>query len=158
MVQSHTIDVLLADVYRSYDYTGFKVWQFVRGLTAPTFLLTTGMVFVYLLRSTTAPLRHNPRVVKGIRRSLLLFVIGYLLHFPASSLSDILAAPPESWRTFWAVDVLQLIGIGLLLLLFSVWLSEKLGGKDRIVFGIASLVFFVGAPFAERVNWNALLY
>ena len=157
MVLSHTIDVLLADPYRSYDYTGFKVWQFVRGLTAPTFLLTTGMVFVHLLRSTTAPLRHNPRLVKGIRRSLLLLAIGYLLHFPASSISGIFTVPPESWRTFWAVDVLQLIGIGLLLLLFGAWMSEKSGGKDYAVFGAGSLVFFVCTPAIERVNWNALL-
>ncbi len=82
MAQGHTIDLLLADEYPSDGYLSFRLWQFVRGVTAPIFLLTTGAVFIYLLQSTAGPLRDNPRVAKGIKRALLLLARGYLLRFP----------------------------------------------------------------------------
>src|SRR5262245_45767616 len=85
MVEGHTVDVLLLNEYRSYEYSGFKLWQFTRGMTAPMFLLTAGTVFVYLLRSTALPFRNNPRVTKGAKRGLLLFALGYLLRFPSPS-------------------------------------------------------------------------
>ena len=108
MVEGHTIDVLLFDEYRSYDYPGFKLWQFTRGMTAPIFLLTAGTVFIYLLRSTALPFRDNPRVAKGVKRALLLFALGYLLRFPSPSIIGVFSAPDEQWRAFWTVDVVPL--------------------------------------------------
>jgi uncharacterized membrane protein len=154
MVMGHTIDALLLNEYRSYDYLGFKLWQFARGMTAPIFLLTAGTVFVYLLRSITLPLRDNPRVAKGVKRSLLLFAFGYLLRFPSSSIISVFSAPAEQWRAFWTVDALQLIGVGMLLLLFLAFLSEKLRLNDLAVFGAGGLFFFASAPFCERIIWN----
>jgi uncharacterized membrane protein len=153
MMEGHTIDVLLLDEYRSYDYPGFKLWQFTRGLTAPIFLLTVGTVFVYLLRSTALPFRDNPRVAKGVKRALLLFALGYLLRFPSPSVIGVFSAPDEQWRAFWTVDVLQLIGMGILLLLFGAFLSEKLRLNELAVFGCGCLFFFAFAPF----GWNEWL-
>ena len=65
MVEGHTIDVLLLNEYRSYDYLGFRLWQFTRGMTAPIFLLTAGTVFIYLLRSTALPFRDRVTVPRG---------------------------------------------------------------------------------------------
>jgi len=157
MVQGHTIDLLLATEYRSDDYLSFRLWQFVRGVTAPIFLLTTGAVFIYLLRSTAAPLRRNPRLAKGIKRALLLFALGYLLRFPSSSITGVFAVPAEYWPAFRVVDVLQLIGAGLLLLLFGAFLAERFKVSDYAVFAGAGLFFFVCAPFCEQVNWNEWL-
>jgi len=95
MVEGHTVDVLLLDEYRNYEYLGFKLWRFLRGLTAPIFLLTAGAVYVYLLRSTDLPFRDNPRVAKGVRRALLLFALGYLLRFPSSTIIGVFSAPDE---------------------------------------------------------------
>jgi uncharacterized membrane protein len=157
MVVGHTIDALLLDEYRSYDYLGFKLWQFARGMTAPIFLLTAGTVFVYLLRSTALPLRDNPRVAKGVKRSLLLFACGYLLRFPSSSFVGAFSMPIEQWRSFWIVDVLQLIGMGLLLLLSGAFLSEKLRLNNLALYGAGGAVFFVCAPFCEKIVWNEYL-
>jgi uncharacterized membrane protein len=157
MVEGHTIDVLLLNEYRSNDYLGFKLWQFTRGMTAPIFLLTAGTVFVYLLRSTALPFRDNPRVAKGVKRALLLFALGYLLRFPSPSIIGIFSAPDEQWRAFWTVDALQSIGMGLLLLLFGTFLSEKLRLNDIAVFGCGGLFFFACAPFCEQIGWNEWL-
>jgi len=154
MVEGHTIDVLLLDEYRSNNYLGFRLWQFTRGMTAPIFLLTSGTVFIYLLRSTTMPFRDNPRVAKGVKRALLLFALGYLLRFPSPSIIGVFSAPDEQWRALWVVDALQLIGMGVLLLLFGAFLSEKLRLNDLAVFGCGGLFFFVCTPFFEQIDWN----
>jgi uncharacterized membrane protein len=157
MVEGHTIDVLLLDEYRSYDYPGFKLWQFTRGLTAPIFLLTVGTVFVYILQSTALPFRDNPRVAKGVKRALVLFALGYLLRFPSPSIIGVFSAPVEQWRAFWTVDALQSIGMGILLLLLGAFLSEKLRLNDLAVFGCGGLFFFVCAPFFEQIDWSRWL-
>jgi uncharacterized membrane protein len=158
MVQGHTIDVLLADEYRSDDYWSFTLWQFERGLTAPIFLLTSGTVFIYLLRSIALPLYANPRVIKGIRRSLLLIALGYLLRLPSSSIIGIFSTPAEYWHAFWIVDVLQLIGVGLLLLLVGAFLSGKFKLNDYAVFGCGGFFFFLCSVFCEQVNWSEWLF
>jgi uncharacterized membrane protein len=157
MVEGHTIDVLLLDEYRSNDYLGFEIWQFTRGMTAPIFMLTAGTVFTYLLRSTALPFHDNPRVAIGVKRALLLLAFGYLLRFPSSSFIGLFSAPAEQWRVFWIVDALQLIGIGIFLLLFGTFLSEKLRLNDLVVFGCVGLSFFACAPFFEQTVWNERL-
>jgi uncharacterized membrane protein len=157
MVEGHTIDVLLSNEYRSNDYLGFKLWQFTRGVTAPIFLLTAGTVFIYLLRAPALPFRDNPRGAKGVKRALLLFALGYLLRFPSPSIIGVFSAPDEQWRAFWIVDALQLIGMGILLLLFGAFLSEKLRLNDLAVFGCGGLFFFVCAPFFEQIDWSGWL-
>jgi uncharacterized membrane protein len=157
MVEGHTIDALLLNEYRSYDYLGFKIWQFARGMTAPIFLLTAGTVFIYLLRSTDLPFRDNPRVAKGVKRALLLLAAGYLLRFPSTSITGIFSASDEQLRAFWTVDALQSIGVGILLLLLAAFLSEKLRLNDFAIFLGGGLFFFVCAPFCELINWNEWL-
>ncbi|MBO0726218.1 MAG: DUF1624 domain-containing protein, partial [Blastocatellia bacterium] len=154
MIEGHTIDALLRDEYRSYDYLGFKLWQFARGMTAPIFLLTAGTVFIYLLRSTDLPFRENPRVVKGVKRALLLLAFGYLLRFPSTSIIGVFSASDEQLRAFWTIDALQAIGMGILLLLFGAYLSEKLMLNDLSVFMSGAIFFFICAPFCELINWN----
>jgi uncharacterized membrane protein len=157
MVQGHTIDVLLADEYRSNDYLCFTLWQFERGLTAPIFLLTSGTIFIYLLRSIALPLYANPWAIKGIRRSLLLMALGYLLRLPSSSIIGLFSTPAEYWPAFWTVDILQLIGVGLLLLLFGAYLSEKFRLNDYAVFGCGGFFFFLYSIFCEQISWTEWL-
>jgi uncharacterized membrane protein len=157
MAQGHTIDALLANQYRSYDYWGFTLWQFERGLTAPAFLLIAGTAFVYLLRTNAAPFRDNPRVLKGVKRAALLITIGYLMRLPASTVPELFSVTSDQWRVFWTVDVLQLIGMSLLAILALAFLSEKLKLSDIAVFACVGAFFFIGAPFTERLPWGEWL-
>ena len=79
------------------------------------------------------------------------------MRFPSPSIIGVFSAPDEQWRAFWIVDVLQLIGVGILLLLFGAFLSEKLRLNDLAVFGCGGLFFFACAPFCEWISWNEWL-
>lgn len=157
MVQGHTINVLLANHFRNEEYVFYAVWHFMRGMTAPVFMFTAGTVFTYLFRSVHKRFGKNPRVIKGLRRGLLLLGLGYLLRYPTWTIFDFSEVTADNLRIFFAVDVLQLIGFSLFLLLLVLYLSEKSGLSDILIFSAsAALIFFV-SPFIEKINWSLLL-
>lgn len=154
MVQGHTVDVLLSNDYRSFDSILFSIWFFMRGMTAPIFLFTSGTVFTYLLRLAKEPFLKNHRVKKGVFRFLLLVGLGYLLRYPTATVVVFTNVTPEQWITFFTVDVLHLIGFGILFILLFAFISEKVGNKDTLVFSLGALFFFGLWPFAAQVNWT----
>ena len=157
MVQGHTVDVLLANDYRNMDSPIFNFWFFMRGMTAPIFLFTAGTVFTYLLRLVNEPFKTNPRVKKGIKRFLLLIFLGYLLRYPTPTLIDFSNVTPEEWKTFYAVDVLHLIGFGILFLMISAYIAERFKLSDYKVFSISALIFFgLYQPFS-LINWQKIV-
>ncbi len=157
MVQGHTVDVLLAPEYRVEQYPAYFIWNFMRGMTAPIFMFTAGAVFTYLFRLVDEPFKYNPRVKKGFFRFLLLVFIGYLLRYPTFTIFDFSEVTADRLNIFFAVDVLQLIGFGILFVLVSAYISEKLRLSDTIVFSAISLFFFIATPFIIKVNWTEIL-
>lgn len=114
MLQGHFIDVTLADAYRHSGLHTF--WQHFRGLAAPMFFASTGLIFVYLLSGNTGPsFLSLPRVRKGFLRSLELFFWGYLLQINLLRLPDYFRDGPDHW--LGAFHVLQCIATGILLLI-----------------------------------------
>jgi uncharacterized membrane protein len=154
MVQGHTVDVLLSNDYRNLDSFFFSVWFFMRGMTAPIFLFTSGTVFTYLLRLAKEPFLKNPRVKKGVFRFFLLVFLGYIIRFPSFNIFDFSEVTPLQWSIFFAVDVLQLIGFGILFILIFAFISEKIGGKDNLVFSSAAIFFFALWPLAAQIPWS----
>lgn len=157
MVQGHTVDVLLSPTHRTMDSPFFAVWLFMRGMTAPIFMFTAGTVFTYLFRLADQPFKTNPRVKKGVKRFLLLVGLGYLLRYPTASLFNFSTVTDQSWQTFIQVDVLHLIGFGVLSLVISAYIAEKAKLPDYIVFGLIGLSFFILYPFVTNINWTAIL-
>jgi uncharacterized membrane protein len=153
MVQGHTVDALLAPEFRSEQFPVYFVWNFLRGLTAPVFMFTAGTVFTYLFRLTNEPFEINPRVKKGFYRFLLLVFIGYLLRYPTFTIVDFSEVTQDRLDIFFAVDVLQLIGFGILFLVISAYIAEKLKTSDTIIFTLSALVFFLATPFVSKVHW-----
>lgn len=153
MVQGHTIDALLSPEYRLLDYPAYAVWHFMRGMTAPIFMFTSGTVFTYLFRLVEEPFENNPRVKKGIKRFFLLVFLGYLLRYPTYKIIDFSDVSKQQLDTFFAVDVLQLIGFGLLFLMISAFISEKLKLGDTITFSVMGLMFIIPAPFFAHIDW-----
>uniref|UniRef100_A0A7V3E761 DUF1624 domain-containing protein n=1 Tax=Ignavibacterium album TaxID=591197 RepID=A0A7V3E761_9BACT len=153
MVQGHTVDALLSPEYRLLDYPAYAVWNFMRGMTAPIFMFTSGTVFTYLFRLVDEQFENNPRVKKGIKRFLLLVFLGYLLRYPTYKIFDFSDVTKQQLDTFFAVDVLQLIGFGLLFLMISAYISEKLKLGDTITFLLMGLVFIIPSPFFEKIDW-----
>jgi len=158
MVQGHTVDVLLADEYRTMDSWLYSLWLTNRGLTAPIFLFTAGTVFTYLLRLQKVPFSENPRIKRGIKRGVLLIVIRYLLRYPTPKIIFFDGVTEVQWKIFFTVDVLHLIGFGLLFILLLAYISEKIKYKDGLVYTIATLGVFIAYYFTEKVNWVELFH
>jgi hypothetical protein len=59
----------------------------------------------------------------------------------------------ESWNIFFAVDVLQLIGFGILFLIISTFIAEKTRLSDYIVFSVIGILFFLLFPVFDKINW-----
>jgi len=157
MVQGHTVDLLLSNDYRNLDSPFFAVWFFMRGMTAPIFLFTSGTVFTYLFRLHDEPFSSNPRVKKGFKRFLLLVGIGYLLRYPTATVIDFSEVTKEQWTTFFSVDVLQLIGFGLLFVIILAWIGEKFKIHDYVIFSTAGTLFFLVFPWFESIKWTQFL-
>ncbi|MCH7723509.1 MAG: DUF1624 domain-containing protein [Bacteroidetes bacterium] len=157
MVQGHTIDTLLADNFRNFDNPIYALWYFTRGLTAPIFMFTAGTVFIYLFRLVNKPFSENPRVIKGIKRGLLLIFLGYLIRYPTWTIFDFSQVSDYLMGVFLGVDVLHLIGFGLLALLTLLYLSEKFNLNDYITFSIAALIIFLVSPYFFSLDWNSFL-
>jgi len=154
MVQGHTVDVLLSNDYRNFDSTIFSIWFFMRGMTAPIFLFTAGTVFTYLLRLAKEPFLKNHRVKKGIFRFLLLVGLGYLIRYPTATVVVFSDVTPEQWAIFFTVDVLHLIGFGILFIMLFAFISEKVGNRDTLIFSLGALFFFGLWPFIARISWT----
>ncbi len=153
MVQGHTTDVLLSNDFRNMDSPVFAFWLFMRGMTAPIFLFTAGTVFTYLLRLVNEPFKFNPRVKKGFKRFFLLVFLGYLLRYPTATVVDFSQVTKAQWHIFFAVDVLQLIGFGLLFVLILAYLGEKFNINDYLIFSAGAFIFFILYPFFSNINW-----
>ncbi len=153
MVQGHTIDAFLADEYRTYDSLIYGFWVTIRGFTAPIFMVSSGVAFTYLFRSAHLPFSENPRVKKGVSRFIVLMLTAYLLRFPTYRMIDFSQVTHEQWLTFFTIDALHLIGIGLLFILFFSYLAEKLKLNEYLVYSIGAAFFFLIWNVTEYINW-----
>ncbi len=109
MVQGHSLDAVLHTAYRSGDR--FALWSFTRGLTSTAFLVAAGLAFALVSADRT---RFERGRSHRLRRALLLVALGYLMHAPFGLL---LGQPvAAAWAELGVVDVLQCIGVGLLVL------------------------------------------
>jgi len=110
MLYGHAIDALLAPAYKAG--TWHSAWQFQRGLTSSLFLLLSGFAFsVATGRHWASHTTLSPKWWKRVRRFALFIGLGYMLHFPAGRVFDLPWAREPQWRSFYAADVLQLIGV-----------------------------------------------
>jgi len=157
MVQGHTVDVFLSNNYRTLDNPFFAVWLFMRGMTAPIFLFSSGTVFTYLFRLHNHTFDSNPRVSKGVKRFIMLMLLGYLLRYPTPTIVDFSNVSAVAWQTFMSIDVLQLIGAGILIVIILEFIIEKSKLNVYMVYGITAIICFYIFPLTESVKWSNFL-
>jgi uncharacterized membrane protein len=155
MLYGHTVSALLHPRYQTG--TWFDIWLFQRGLTSTLFLLLSGFAFsIATGRHWSSHGQRSPAVLRRIRRFSLFILLGYALHFPVARFADLAFATPERWRSFLAVDVLQLIGATFIGVQILVMLT-----RSRRVFGWTSLAVAVAVilltPWFWRVDWPSRL-
>jgi len=153
MVQGHTIDAFLANEYCNFDSIIYSIWFTIRGFTAPIFMFSSGTVFTYLLRLHKVPFYENPRIAKGLKRFLILVLIGYLLRYPTYTFFNFSLVTKAQWLTFFTVDALHLIGFGLLFIIILSCIAEKLKANDYLIFSLGAFFFFAMFNITEQINW-----
>lgn len=147
MLQGHFIDTLIDPVYRNSAYTAYNVWSYFRGITAPTFFTIAGLVFTYLLLRANAKGDDKQRIKKGLFRGLLLIAIGYSLRI------NILSWLTGYFNTYFLViDVLQCIGLSLIILICLYTLLKKHSYIFSIVLFCISIACFISEPLYRNIE------
>lgn len=149
MIYGHTIDALLAPVFKAGAW--HAAWQFQRGLTSCLFLLLSGFAFsVATGRHWASHTRVSPAWWRRVRRFALFVALGYALHFPAGRVADLPWVREPQWRSFFAVDVLQLIGVTFIGVQFLV-----LAVPARRAFTLAALALAATLVAVTPAAWAA---
>ena len=155
MLYGHTIDALLAPDYRGGVW--FDAWQFQRGLTSSLFLILSGFAFsIATGRHWSSHIHVTAAWWRRVRRFAWFVFLGYSLHSPVGRAVDYKYATEAAWRTFWAVDVLQLIGVTFIGVQCLV-----LATRTRVRFTITAVALAVVlvaiSPAAWSIDWSRWL-
>ena len=142
MLQGHFIDTLLASEYRDNSNIIYSTWWYFRGITAPVFFTISGLIFTYLLLKAKEKGNQNLRIRKGAVRGLMLIGIGYALRLPILRwLSG------GSFGTyFMVIDVLQCIGLSLILIVCFYLISQKKTLLFSMLLFCSATLIFIGEP------------
>ena len=153
MIQGHTVDTFLGEEYRIVDSIGFTIWHTMRGFTAPIFMFSAGLVFTYLLKTEHYEFLKNPRIIKGLKRAISLILIGYLLRYPTYKIFDFSDISQTQWDIFFSVDALHLIGFGMLVVIFSVFVAKRAHISLNSVLISIIIILFISSPFIDTIDW-----
>jgi len=154
MIQGHAIGTFVVASNVPPDGWYWLLYMPLRGLTASTFLLISGLVnFVGLRRDAQG--RVLPRILlRRLRRGFALILVDYLLTFPARNIQELSLLTSSQWFSFFTVGTLNIIGVSLILLTVVMALTRS----DR-AFALVSLAVGVGimvaTPFVHAVDWFA---
>lgn len=147
MLQGHFIDTLLDPIYRDESFISYKIWSYFRGITAPTFFTISGLIFTFLLLKAKVKGKESLRMRKGALRGLFLIFVGYLIRIP------ILQWFTGSFDTYFLiVDVLQCIGISLILIIGLYLLSLKNLRLFSLVLLLFGVIIFITEPLYRTVS------
>lgn len=152
MIEVHVFNAFLIPELRQSGW--FGILNFINGLVAPSFLFVSGFAFQVSSGSKLEEMRKLGKVFwKKMMRIFQIIIIGYALHLPFYTLSKIInESTPQLIESFFAVDVLQCIGFGLLFLFLTRLLIKS--DKTYNYFLIASLVVVtIISPFLWKIEF-----
>jgi len=157
MVEVHVFNAFLQPELRQTGW--FSVLNFINGLVAPSFLFVSGFAFQVSSSGKLDEMRKFGKAFwKKIFRIFQIIIIGYALHLPYYSFSKIInKLTQQQLDSFFAVDVLQCIGFGLLFL-FTARLLIK-SDKFYHYFLIVSLIIIsLISPFVWKIDFNQYVH
>ncbi len=156
MIQGHTIYALASpDAVNIADFP-WNIWHFLRGVTAPVFLIVSGAVHVFANKRDQDGKLPATRIKRRIKIALLLIGIGYFLNFPVARIWDIFYITDPEWMRFYRVNILQLIGAALLILLLFYIFTRK--DKTLAISTMAAASFiFLSTPFLWTIDFYEYL-
>ncbi len=150
MIEGHVFRALLiptSSFFKSYFI------NFLDGLTGPIFLFISGVSFSIVLRRHKEDfLSLNKKFFTRIRRILFIIFVGYWLHLPFFSFRKTLSSSEDMMREFLKADILQCIGVSLLLLQFLFLIFRKESIFNWVVFMMGILILF-STPFVLNYDF-----
>ncbi len=156
MMQGHTMDAMVSTNYLNVAEFPWNIWHFLRGLTAPTFLMISGAVQIFATKRDATGRVPYKTIQKRLQWGILLIGMAYLLVFPANRLLDLPFVSNEGWRAFFQTNILHVSGVTLILsiLLMSVTRSNRAFAGVSVGLGLLILAF---SPIADSLDWFAVL-
>ncbi|MFN0156770.1 MAG: heparan-alpha-glucosaminide N-acetyltransferase domain-containing protein [Bacteroidota bacterium] len=156
MVVGHSIDSVLSNGSRSSEM--FRLYDAVRGFTAPMFLFVSGLAFSVATEKKWDAYRHIGRpLFHRLGRILLLLIIGYALHLPFFSLNKILyQATSADYAQLFQADVLHCVAISLLILQ-AIVLCVRTPRTWAIVVSIIAMVCVCLSPVVWGIDFAPLV-
>jgi surface polysaccharide O-acyltransferase-like enzyme len=156
MLFGHSMDRFLGEPWRSGEV--WQGYQFFRGISSTLFLLVSGMSFVVASFGHLEDyLRWTPRLAGRLRRVALILFLGSLLQLWAPTLAQsIESVDAARWERFVRADILQTIGLGLLLLHLALLAGRTPTGFFRLALALLLAAVAI-APFSYRPDVDATL-
>lgn len=149
MIHGHTLDALLSNFQKSSSFWIF--WQNIRGFTAPLFLFASGIAFSISTLNRKEYFYISKKFLERIRRIIFIIMLGYILHLPYFSLRKILFNLNfADLNSFFNVDILQTIGVSILLLQILYFISRNEEIFLKLVFFLFTIFYFLTIYF--KVN------
>ncbi|MBM2845499.1 MAG: hypothetical protein HW407_811 [Bacteroidetes bacterium] len=151
MVVGHSIDSVLSMDARTTEI--FRLYDAVRGFTAPIFLFVAGYAFIVATQK-----RWNEFLVLGrpllkrVTKMFLLLLLGYALHFPFFSFTKLVHdTAPGEYAQFFQVDVLHCLAVSILLLQVVILLART-PGRFVVTTLIMTIVLMMASPLVWSVD------
>ncbi len=156
MMQGHTLDALADPAILNIENFPWNIWHFIRGLTAPIFLMISGAVAVFANKRDERGMVSADTLMKRIRWGLWLVVIGYFLVFPANRIFDLPFVSPQGWAKFFQVNILQLSGTTLIFLMLVLG-NTRSNLRFAVASGITGVVIMLATPYLHSAQWIKFL-
>lgn len=159
MVNGHTLDAVLMDEARGGAYWGDYLW--FRGMVSVSFMFVAG--FAFHLATLARFEKHRAsraEVNRRFRRGVDLIIIGYLLRVPYDYLHRWNEVPETLIETLLRCNVLQCIGITLLVLeALTVWAKRprQVALAAAAIAGVLTILAPVTDAMVPEGPWHLLL-
>ncbi|OGU57912.1 MAG: hypothetical protein A2X64_02185 [Ignavibacteria bacterium GWF2_33_9] len=156
MIAGHTFFSLIEPSQINTNAAPWNWWEFMRGATAPIFLTVSGIVQVFANKRDENGKLSQTTILKRLGTAFMLIGIGYLLVFPVDKIFDFFYLQSSQLPKFYAVNVLQLIGVSLLMVL-AVFVFTR-SNKTFFWASISlAVIFTVLTPLVNKMNWFEVL-
>lgn len=155
MLQGHTIDSVLLPELRTEASMLYIVWTYLRGITAPLFLVCSGLLIGHIYNSKckvqTSGEAGNRFLSLTAKRGVQLIIVGYLLRLSLGAIYSFGDMGDPGFSYFLTIHILHVIGVSLLLCAAFLRITNKLalGIKTASILSIGALVFMAESYFGE---------
>ncbi len=150
---SVNIEHTLGDEYRKGGTVLLQGWVYLNSVVIPLFIFTSGTLFMYLYKTQNLPFKENEMVKRGLKRGITLLTVGYALQLPWHRWLPVgTGSVPAGWDSFVVVDILQLLGVSMLLMVGLLFITEKLGLKNWQTFSVAAGLLLASGLLFEHTG------